>query len=67
MDQSAVRKPHGTQVCYLPDASEIFRLRSLPKDKRPTFQVIADRYGVSRQAVWKALDKWIREQKKLAS
>lgn len=43
----------------LPEGDEIARQRVLPVDKRPTLQDIAERYGVSRQAVQQRLKKWV--------
>lgn len=43
----------------LPDPEELVRQRNLPPERRPTLQEIADRYGVSRQAVHKRIQKYV--------
>jgi DNA-directed RNA polymerase sigma subunit (sigma70/sigma32) len=52
----------GAYPRSLPDGAEIARLRALPADERPTLEEIGDRYGVSRQAVFKALKRWRQDQ-----
>jgi hypothetical protein len=54
----------GAYPRYLPDGAEIARLRA--GENPPTLEEIGNRYGVSRQAVHKALVKWEREQAELA-
>lgn len=51
----------------LPSGEELARLRDLPESERPTYQDIGDRYGVSRQAVHKALTKWRKNQEQKRS
>lgn len=60
----AAEETRRVQERRLPDVSELLRLRGLPQSERPTLQAIADRYGTSRQAVHKALDKHKKEQEK---
>lgn len=48
-----------TPPALLPDGKEIDRQH----DSGCTFQVIADRYGTSRQAAWKRWRKWKDEQR----
>jgi len=54
----------GAYPRYLPDGEEIARLYRQPDG--PTLEEIGNRFGVSRQAVHKALKKYDEEQAELA-
>lgn len=53
----------GAREQMLPDGAEIARMRAQPEGARPTFAQIGERYGVSRQAVHKAYNRWLRDQR----